>query len=66
MYHVDMHLHVNPDMPVRDAHALGGKVKAVIRQKVPSVRNVLMHVEPSGERATSESGDQATSGKSTL
>ncbi|MGH7132425.1 MAG: cation diffusion facilitator family transporter [Phycisphaerales bacterium] len=63
MFHVDMHLHVAPDMPVRDAHALGGKVKAIIREKVPSVRNVLMHVEPSGEQATREVGGQATNGK---
>jgi cation diffusion facilitator family transporter len=45
-YHVDMHLHVDPNLTVRDAHALGGKVKATIREKNPAVRDVLMHIEP--------------------
>ncbi len=43
---VDMHLHVDPEMPVRDAHALGGRVKATIRAHAPTVRDVLIHVEP--------------------
>lgn len=48
-YLVDMHLHVDAEMPVRAAHALGGLVKARIREKVPSVRDVLMHIEPARE-----------------
>ncbi|MDX2133128.1 MAG: cation diffusion facilitator family transporter [Planctomycetota bacterium] len=45
-YHIDMHLHVPPDMPVRDAHILSGKVKARIRAEQPRVLNVLIHIEP--------------------
>ncbi|MFM9994351.1 MAG: cation diffusion facilitator family transporter [Phycisphaerales bacterium] len=45
-YLVDMHLHVPPDLSVRAAHALSGKVKATVREKHPSVRHVLIHIEP--------------------
>ncbi|MDX2115193.1 MAG: cation diffusion facilitator family transporter, partial [Planctomycetota bacterium] len=45
-YLVDMHLHVAPDLSVRAAHALAGKVKAVVRENHPAVRHVLIHIEP--------------------
>lgn len=45
-YLIDLHLHVAPDLPVREAHALSGKVKAHIRQTFPSVQHVLIHIEP--------------------
>ncbi len=43
---VDMHLHVDPTMTVADAHALQGRVKAAVRAAIPSVRTLLIHVEP--------------------
>lgn len=49
-YLVDMHLHVPPDLSVRAAHALSGKVKATVREKHSDVRHVLIHIEPD-ERA---------------
>lgn len=45
-YLVDMHLHVDPMLSVREAHCLSGKVKAVVRGAHPSVRHVLIHIEP--------------------
>lgn len=51
-YHIDMHLHVAPDMAVLAAHSLSGKVKAHIREKHPNIQNVLIHIEPD-ERAAS-------------
>ncbi len=45
-YHIDMHVHVEPEMSVRDSHALAGKVKAVVRELCPRVRQVLIHIEP--------------------
>jgi cation diffusion facilitator family transporter len=50
-YLIDMHLHVAPDMDVRAAHALAGKVKAHVREQHPNVQHVLIHIEPD-ERAT--------------
>ncbi len=49
-YCVDMHLHVDPEMSVRDAHSLAGRVKGHVRAAIPSVAHVLIHVEP-GERS---------------
>lgn len=46
-YLVDMHLHVDPDLSVREAHALAGMVKAHIRTMMPAVSNALIHIEPS-------------------
>lgn len=45
-YHVDLHLQVDPDLSVRDSHVISGKVKTAIKQKLPWVQNVLVHVEP--------------------
>ncbi len=45
-YLVDMHLHVDPELTVRVAHALSGKVKAHVRERIPNVAQVLIHVEP--------------------
>ncbi|MFN8818335.1 MAG: cation diffusion facilitator family transporter [bacterium] len=43
---VDMHLHVDPAMPISAAHAVGGKVRATVRQRLPQVADVLVHLEP--------------------
>ena len=45
-YHVDMHLHVDPEVSVRVAHALAGKVKAILKSEIPRLTGVLIHVEP--------------------
>jgi cation diffusion facilitator family transporter len=45
-YHVDLHLHVDPDLTVRDSHVIAGSVKTAIKHKLPWVQNVLVHVEP--------------------
>lgn len=45
-YLVDMHLHVDATITIREAHAIGGKVRATVRERVPRVRDVLTHVEP--------------------
>lgn len=45
-YRVIIHVQADPLMPLRDAHSLGGAVKAAIRQQLPSVQAVLVHMEP--------------------
>lgn len=47
-YLVDMHVEVNPDMSVRESHAIAHLVKDNIRAAMPSVRDVLVHIEPAG------------------
>jgi len=45
-YRVTIHVQTHPDMLLRDAHVLGGKVKGAIRTAVPQVQAVLVHMEP--------------------
>jgi cation diffusion facilitator family transporter len=45
-YFVDLHVHAEPTMSLRDAHIVSGKVKSAIRGALPNVRGVLVHMEP--------------------
>lgn len=45
-YLVDMHIEVHPEMTVHRAHDIAHAVKDEIRRQVPSVRDVLVHIEP--------------------
>jgi cation diffusion facilitator family transporter len=47
-YHVDLHLEVDPDITVRASHEIGGRVRDRIREDLPWVEDVLIHVEPWG------------------
>ncbi len=50
-YLADMHMHVPGDTSVQVAHELTGKVKAELRQQIPSLVTILIHVEPAGHRS---------------
>lgn len=45
-YHVDLHLEVDPQMTVLDSHEIARDVRSRIRQELPWVADVLVHVEP--------------------
>jgi cation diffusion facilitator family transporter len=45
-YFVDMHLEVDPQMTVENSHRIGHEVKDRVRAEIPSVRDVLVHIEP--------------------
>jgi divalent metal cation (Fe/Co/Zn/Cd) transporter len=45
-YFVDMHVEVDPQLTVRSAHEISHRVKDRVRQDVPSVHDVLVHIEP--------------------
>lgn len=45
-YVVDMHIEVDPDLTVRDAHEIAHRVKDAIRAAYPRIAEVLIHVEP--------------------
>lgn len=45
-YWVNMHVQVDPLMPVHEAHVVGGKVRSEIRAKLPNVLDVHVHIEP--------------------
>jgi cation diffusion facilitator family transporter len=46
-YHVDLHLEVDPEMTVRESHEIATQVRLRVREKLPWVADVLVHVEPS-------------------
>ena len=45
-YFVDMHVEVAPEMTVQRAHEIAHLVKDTVRAQIPSVRDVLVHIEP--------------------
>jgi cation diffusion facilitator family transporter len=46
-YHVDLHLEVDPEITVRESHDIATNVRNEIKQALPWVADVLVHVEPS-------------------
>jgi cation diffusion facilitator family transporter len=46
--HVMVHADVDPDLPLRDAHALGERVRHAIFHAVPGVAAVDLHLDPAG------------------
>ena len=48
-FYVDMHVQVNPQMTVQRSHEIAHEVKDRIRTQMPRVRDVLVHIEPSGQ-----------------
>ena len=49
-YHffVDMHVEVDAQMTVKEAHAIAHRVKDSVRGEMPKVSDVLVHIEPNG------------------
>jgi cation diffusion facilitator family transporter len=45
-YSVDIHIEVDPDLPVSEGHEIAHEVIDRIRTQLPEVRNVQVHVEP--------------------
>ena len=45
-FFVDMHLEVDPQMTVENSHRISHEVKNKVRAEIPSVRDVLIHIEP--------------------
>ena len=43
---VDMHVEVDPEISVRAGHAIAHSVKNHVLEKIPAVRDVLVHIEP--------------------
>lgn len=46
-YFVDLHVEVDPQMTVQRGHEIAHQVKDEIRRQLPSVHDVLIHIEPS-------------------
>jgi cation diffusion facilitator family transporter len=49
-YFVDMHMEVDPKMTVESAHEIAHRVKDHVRRELPAVFDVLVHIEPAGQK----------------
>lgn len=58
---VDMHLEVDPDMPVVKAHRIAHDVKDAVRNERPAVLDVLVHLEPRRTSPQTETAHDAQS-----
>jgi len=53
-FFIDMHIEVDPKMTVLEGHNIAHEVKNTVRKEIPSVRDVLVHIEP--ERGRGKGG----------
>jgi len=56
-YFVDMHVEVDPQMTVLRSHKIAHDVKDKIRDAIPAVSDVLVHIEPLGIAARSQQNE---------
>ncbi len=50
-YYVDLHIGVNENISVREGHRIAHAVKDAIRHSNPRIADVLVHIEPAGNRS---------------
>ena len=48
----EIHVQADPDTPLAEAHAIGGRVKMAIRTAHPEIAHVLVHMEPFEEHSS--------------
>jgi len=60
---VDMHIHVDGNITVENAHQIAHNVKDVIKEKIPVVSDVLIHIEPSIHKKIKNCPDEQKTSK---
>ena len=45
-YHVDLHATVNGNITVKEGHDIAHNLKDTLRNKIPQLGHVLIHIEP--------------------
>ena len=45
-YNIDVHIEVEPELAVKEAHYLSHQAKDKIKDQIPEIGDVLVHVEP--------------------
>ncbi len=48
-FYVDLHIIVDGDISVRDGHTIAHSVKQYLKSEMPTIGNILIHVEPEEE-----------------
>lgn len=49
IYHVDLHATVDANISVKEGHEIAHKLKDTLRQQLPELGHVLIHIEPNEE-----------------
>ena len=60
-FYVDMHVEVDPQMTVLQSHEIAHEVKDKVRDTMPTVNDVLVHIEPLGIAAKQAAEKHSTS-----
>jgi cation diffusion facilitator family transporter len=47
---VDLHVHVDDDMHIDEAHKICNAIEDTLKKNIPEVTDVLVHIEPKGKR----------------
>jgi divalent metal cation (Fe/Co/Zn/Cd) transporter len=48
--YADLHIRVRSTLPTAEAHGIAHEVQRRVREQMPNVQDVTIHVEPSGPR----------------
>lgn len=48
--YLDLHVHLDPDLSLRDAHALTHRVIAALQREFPRAKDIVIHTEPADGR----------------
>jgi len=48
--YIDLHIKVNPDVPIKDAHEISHKVVDEIKRSFNGIKDVIVHAEPNERR----------------
>jgi cation diffusion facilitator family transporter len=46
IYHIDLHARVDGNLSVREGHTISHHLKDAIREQIPNIGHVLIHIEP--------------------
>jgi len=44
--HIDLHVQVNPSMPIKEAHKISYSIEEALKKQIPEVTDVVVHLEP--------------------
>jgi cation diffusion facilitator family transporter len=48
-YHVDLHARVDGDLTVKEGHEIAHRLKDYLRQSIPQLGHILIHIEPKND-----------------
>lgn len=48
--HLDLHIQINPDTQIDDAHEISNSIEAAIKTSIKEITDVIVHMEPAGRK----------------